>query len=79
MTIREDSPPLTNGDSEPTKKKRRSLANVPTVTPSYSFVLEDAAKMVDLEVKDEDGGVRLSLAAVTRSGVVHYYGHMLNG
>ncbi|XP_050674893.1 WD repeat-containing protein 43 [Leptidea sinapis] len=69
-----------NGDiQQPFEKKRRreSVTNIPT--PTYSFVLEDAPRMIDISIRSDDGASRMSLVAVTRSGVVHYYGHMING
>ncbi|XP_050555697.1 WD repeat-containing protein 43 [Spodoptera frugiperda] len=82
VTISDEHVPQMNGDETPHKKQRRksiSKAPVTTATPTYNFVLEDAPRLVDVELKSEDGATRLSLAAATRSGVVHYYGLMLNG
>ncbi|XP_045533297.1 WD repeat-containing protein 43 [Pieris brassicae] len=76
VTIKEE--PLQNGDSTPSNKKRKKEILV-TPTPTYNFVLEDAPKFVDVNIKSEGEGTKLSLVAATRSGVVHYYGHMLNG
>lgn len=50
-----------------------------TPTPTYNFVLEDAPKFIDVIIQSETGGTKLSVVAATRSGVVHYYGHFLNG
>ncbi|KAJ8707952.1 hypothetical protein PYW08_010318 [Mythimna loreyi] len=81
VTVTEDSLPQLNGDETPHKKQRRKSVSksIVTSTPTYNFVLEDAPRIVDVELKEEDGATRLSLAAATRSGVVHYYGLMLNG
>ncbi|KAI5633429.1 dip2/Utp12 family domain-containing protein [Phthorimaea operculella] len=82
VTITADLVPQINGEeSTPNRKKRKkSLSSPVTVsTPTYNFVLEDAPKQIDVDVRTEENGTKLSLAAVTRSGVVHYYGHMLNG
>ncbi|XP_063835462.1 WD repeat-containing protein 43 isoform X1 [Ostrinia nubilalis] len=68
-----------NGDDSATPNKRQRRKSVTTSTPSYNFVLEDAPKFVDVDVRAEGDGNMLRLAAATRSGVVHYYGHMLNG
>ncbi|KAH9634856.1 hypothetical protein HF086_016135 [Spodoptera exigua] len=82
VTITDEHVPQMNGDETPHKKQRRkSISKAPTTTatPTYNFVLEDAPRLVDVELKNEDGATKLSLAAATRSGVVHYYGLMLNG
>ncbi|XP_063543255.1 WD repeat-containing protein 43 [Cydia strobilella] len=87
VTVTSDAVPQTNGTDEDItpnkKKKRKSISQtdkeIKTVNiPTYNFVLEDAPKMIDVGVKEE-GDVKLTLAAVTRSGVVHYYSHTLNG
>ncbi|CAG5059940.1 unnamed protein product [Parnassius apollo] len=81
VTITDENLPQVNGD-EPTPNKRqrkKSITSVPLVpTPTCNFVLEDAPKILDLNVEMENG-TKLQLAAATRSGVVHFYGHMLNG
>uniref|UniRef100_A0A2A4J052 Small-subunit processome Utp12 domain-containing protein n=1 Tax=Heliothis virescens TaxID=7102 RepID=A0A2A4J052_HELVI len=80
VTITDDHVPQLNGDETPHKRQRRKSITKPlTSTATYNFVLEDAPRIVDVELKEEGGATRLSLAAATRSGVVHYYGHMLNG
>ncbi|XP_021183408.3 WD repeat-containing protein 43 [Helicoverpa armigera] len=80
VTITDDHVPQLNGDETPHKRQRRKSVSKPvTTTATYNFVLEDAPRIVDVELKVEAGATRLSLAAATRSGVVHYYGHMLNG
>ncbi|XP_026743401.1 WD repeat-containing protein 43 [Trichoplusia ni] len=81
VTITEDHVPQLNGEETPYKRQRRKSISktVTTMTQTYNFVLEDAPRILDVELKDDDGAVRLRLAATTRSGVVHYYGHMLNG
>ncbi|XP_063630516.1 WD repeat-containing protein 43 isoform X1 [Cydia splendana] len=87
VTVSSEVVPQTNGTDEDItpnkKKKRKSISNsekeIKTVNiPTYNFVLEDAPKMIDVGVKEE-GDVKLTLAAVTRSGVMHYYSHTLNG
>lgn len=87
VTVTSDVAPQTNGTDEditPNKKKKRksisySEKEIKTENiPTYNFVLEDAPRMIDVEVK-EKSDVKLTLAAVTRSGVVHYYSHTLNG
>ncbi|XP_049882191.1 WD repeat-containing protein 43 [Pectinophora gossypiella] len=74
-------PQVNGGDTTPNRKKRKKSTSAPITipTPVYNFVLEDAPKQLDVAVSSEENGTRLCLAAVTRSGVVHYYGHMLNG
>ncbi|KAL0810635.1 hypothetical protein ABMA28_010744 [Loxostege sticticalis] len=79
ITVTEEHLPQLNGDDSATPSKRQRRKSIPSSTPSYNFVLEDAPKFVDVGVKAEEGGNVLRLAAATRSGVVHYYGHMLNG
>lgn len=83
VTITQEHTPLVNGkDITPNKKKRKKSTSSPTVVPcpTYNFVLEDAPRLIDVNIRSEDDGTRMmSLAAATRSGVVHYYGHMLNG
>ncbi|CAH2098916.1 unnamed protein product [Euphydryas editha] len=81
VTITEEHLPQTNGeDTLPTKRQRKKSISAPLIpTPTYNFVLEDAPRIIDVELKSEDNVNKLSLAAATRSGVVHYYGHMLNG
>ncbi|KOB66196.1 WD-repeat protein [Operophtera brumata] len=60
ITITEDHTPITNGD-EPTPNKRqknrkKSLTSVPIVhTPTYNFVLEDAPRIVDADLKEDEG------------------------
>ncbi|XP_048000163.1 LOW QUALITY PROTEIN: WD repeat-containing protein 43 [Leguminivora glycinivorella] len=88
VTVTSDVALQMNGhdeDGTPHKrKKKKSLSSaekedVKTLTiPTYNFVLEDAPKMIDVAVKEE-ADVKLTLAAVTRSGVMHYYSHTLNG
>ncbi|XP_045457412.1 WD repeat-containing protein 43 [Melitaea cinxia] len=81
VTITEDHIPQTNGDDTiPSKRQRKKSFNAPHIpTPTYNFVLEDAPRIIDVELKTEDNVNKLNLVAATRSGVVHYYGHMLNG
>ncbi|KAJ2943199.1 hypothetical protein O0L34_g18909 [Tuta absoluta] len=82
VTITSDLVPQMNGEeSTPNRKKRKKSVSSPVTvsTPTYNFVLEDAPKQIDVDMRTEENGTKLSLAAVTRSGVVHYYGHMLNG
>ncbi|CAK1549357.1 unnamed protein product [Leptosia nina] len=77
ITVKDET--LQNGGSlAPTNKKRKEDV-IHTETPTYNFILEDAPKFVDVNIKSDANGTKLSLAAATRSGVVHYYGHMLNG
>ncbi|XP_045540700.1 WD repeat-containing protein 43 [Papilio machaon] len=79
VTITED-PPVNGDEPTPNKRQRKKSITAQVVpTPTYNFVLEDAPKIIDVNVESEEGGVKLQLAAATRSGVVHYYGHMLNG
>ncbi|CAG9573028.1 unnamed protein product [Danaus chrysippus] len=81
VTITEENLPQENSEeSTPCKKQRKkSLTSSTVPVPTYNFVLEDAPRIIDVELKVENGATRLSLAAATRSGVVHYYGHLLNG
>ncbi|XP_075987945.1 WD repeat-containing protein 43 [Anticarsia gemmatalis] len=81
ITITSENVPQQNGDEPHKKQRRKSISKAPvtTITSTYNFVLEDAPKIIDVDLKQEDGATRLRLAAATRSGVVHYYGHMLNG
>lgn len=82
ITITEDHIPQQNGDETPHKKQRRKSISksVETVgTPTYNFVLEDAPRIIDVDLQEDNGATRLRLAATTRSGVVHYYGLLLNG
>ncbi|XP_072933993.1 WD repeat-containing protein 43 [Epargyreus clarus] len=81
VTITEEHLPQQNGEEvTPSKRQRKKSLTANIVpTPTYNFVLEDAPRIVDVEVRAEGEGNRLRLAAATRSGVVHYYGHMLNG
>ncbi|CAB3247231.1 unnamed protein product [Arctia plantaginis] len=82
VTVSEDLVPQQNGDEAPYKKQRRKSISKSPVTsniPTYNFVLEDAPKIIDVDLKEDEGAMRLRLAAATRSGVVHYYGHLLNG
>ncbi|XP_046974360.1 WD repeat-containing protein 43 [Vanessa cardui] len=81
VTITDEHLPQTNGEEvTPSKRQRKLSLNAPVIpTPTYNFVLEDAPRIIDVEIKAEDGATKLNLAAATRSGVVHYYGHMLNG
>ncbi|XP_038217284.1 WD repeat-containing protein 43 [Zerene cesonia] len=67
-----------NGETDtPKKKKCKMPSTIPL--PTYNFVLEDAPKFVDINMSSEGDGKKLAIVAATRSGVVHYYGHMLNG
>ncbi|XP_034837671.1 WD repeat-containing protein 43 [Maniola hyperantus] len=89
VTITEEQIPQTNqqnGDGVTPKKKQRKKSISAPVTPAlvipapaYNFVLEDAPRILDVSLTEEDESTRLSLAAATRSGVVHYYGLTLNG
>ncbi|XP_045781025.1 WD repeat-containing protein 43 [Maniola jurtina] len=84
VTITEDQLPQTNqqnGDEvTPKKKQRKKSVSAPVApAPAYNFVLEDAPRILDVSLKEEDDSTKLSLAAATRSGVVHYYGLTLNG
>ncbi|CAG9790156.1 unnamed protein product [Diatraea saccharalis] len=80
ITVTGEHLPQVNGDdSTPSKRQRKKSITSTTSTPTYSFVLEDAPRFIDVQLQQENGGNVLKLAAATRSGVVHYYGHMLNG
>ncbi|XP_041985997.1 WD repeat-containing protein 43 [Aricia agestis] len=81
VTITDDALPQQNGEEEtPSKRQRKKSISAPTVpTPTYNFVLEDAPRIIDAELQTEDSTTRLRLAACTRSGVIHYYGHNING
>ncbi|CAH2062014.1 unnamed protein product, partial [Iphiclides podalirius] len=82
VTVTDEAPSQINGD-EPTpnkRQRRKSTSSAPLIpTPTYNFVLEDAPKLLDVKVEAEESGSKLQLVAATRSGVVHFYGHMLNG
>ncbi|XP_052742749.1 WD repeat-containing protein 43 [Bicyclus anynana] len=65
-----------NGDEVTPSKRQRKKS---TSTPAYNFVLEDAPKLIHLNMTQEENSTKLNLAAATRSGVVHYYGLTLNG
>ncbi|XP_059047913.1 WD repeat-containing protein 43 [Achroia grisella] len=78
VTITEEVAPQVNGDASPTKKQRKTSISKLS-TPMYSFILEDAPRFIDATLTSGDDGSSLQIAAATRSGVVHYYGHMLNG
>uniref|UniRef100_S4PTE4 WD-repeat protein n=3 Tax=Pararge aegeria TaxID=116150 RepID=S4PTE4_9NEOP len=84
ITITQDQLQQTNhqnGDeATPSKKQRKKSISTPVIpTPQYNFVLEDAPRIIDVSLTEEETSTRLSLAAATRSGVVHYYGLTLNG
>ncbi|XP_048488294.1 WD repeat-containing protein 43 isoform X2 [Plutella xylostella] len=80
VTITPQNLPQVNGSASPTKKQRKkSTSDAVVPHPTYNFVLEDAPKMVDVNLSQTDEGVKLNMLATTRSGVMHYYGHMLNG
>ncbi|KPJ02027.1 WD repeat-containing protein 43 [Papilio xuthus] len=75
-----DDPPVNGDEPTPNKRQRKKSITASVVaTPTYNFVLEDAPKIIDVNVETDEGGSKLQLAAATRSGVVHYYEHMLNG
>ncbi|XP_013199209.2 WD repeat-containing protein 43 [Amyelois transitella] len=75
VTIAEDQPQV-NGDQTPSKKQRKLSSSS---SPTYNFVLEDAPRYVDVTVREDENGTALNIGATTRSGVMHYYNHMLNG
>ncbi|XP_068624441.1 WD repeat-containing protein 43 [Battus philenor] len=81
VTVTEEAP-LMNGD-QPTPNKRqrkKSIGSAPLVpTPTYNFVLEDAPRIIDVNVEKDESGSKIQLSAATRSGVVHFYSHLLNG
>ncbi|KAJ0170442.1 hypothetical protein K1T71_013813 [Dendrolimus kikuchii] len=81
VTITSDHIPPQNGNESGKKRKRKkSLTQPPTIlTPTYNFVLEDAPRSVDVDLVQDETGTKLCLSAATRSGVLHYYGTMLNG
>lgn len=45
--------------------------------PYASFQMEDIAYSLSIDFNSQDNG--LCLTAVTRSGVLHFYKHILNG
>lgn len=81
VTITEDHLPQQNGEEiTPSKRQRKKSLSSPVISmPSYNFVLEDAPRLIDVDFKAEDGSTKVNLVASTRSGVVHYYAHLLNG
>ncbi|KAM3968904.1 WD repeat-containing protein 43 [Aphomia sociella] len=79
ITITEDYIPQVNGEDATPIKRQRKISVSKSSTPMYSFILEDAPKYIDVSLRSEDAGSSLQVAAATRSGVVHYYGHKLNG
>ncbi|GBP06386.1 WD repeat-containing protein 43 [Eumeta japonica] len=70
-----------NGESSiPKKQRKKSISEAESITtPIYNFTLEDSPSNLDVNIRNVDGGTKLCLAASTKSGVVHYFGHMLNG
>ncbi|CAH2987314.1 unnamed protein product [Chilo suppressalis] len=80
ITVTADYIPQVNGDdSTPSKRQRKKSITLSPSTPAYSFVLEDAPRFIDVRLRQENDGNVLNLAAATRSGVVHFYTHMLSG
>ncbi|XP_052747947.1 WD repeat-containing protein 43 [Galleria mellonella] len=79
VTITEEHVPQVNGEVSSPKKKQRKTSVSISSTPMYSFILEDAPSFIDASMRSEDEGSSLQIAAATRSGVVHYYRHTLNG
>ncbi|KAL4706174.1 hypothetical protein ACJJTC_015042 [Scirpophaga incertulas] len=81
ITVEEPHLSQVNGDGITPRKRHRKQTYTPHQldTPNYNFVLEDAPKFFDVQVKQEEDMCMLKMVAATRSGVVHYYGHTLNG
>ncbi|XP_028027498.1 WD repeat-containing protein 43 [Bombyx mandarina] len=79
VTVTDESTQNNNDEPTPNKRHKRKHSAVPVQpTPMYSFVLEDAPRAIDSVLREGDG-VQLNIVAATRSGVVHYYQHTLNG
>ncbi|CAH0718606.1 unnamed protein product, partial [Brenthis ino] len=81
VTITGDHLPQQNGEEiTPSKRQRKKSLSSPVISmPTYNFVLEDAPRLIDVDFKTEDESTKVNLVASTRSGVVHYYTHLLNG